>query len=98
MRKYRRTYFDDPDDLNQWSCGISWMFQRLDLLDFARRYFARKKDILSQRKAEEIKEALRKTTNLQADIVSAFVTSDIVGLWWKTRNNMAKIKNRKTGI
>ncbi len=68
MRKYRKSsrmnelndltgrfYFNDPDDLDNWSSPVFIMFLQIRSLDFARRYYKRLNDSKSKRRSKEIK-------------------------------------------
>lgn len=92
--KYRRSSFDDPDDLGQPSRNANMMFFQVMLLDFARRYSERKGDPKSIRRSEELKKILSQTSKMQAEVLRALVPIEILHKHFEYMKNMETSDNQ----
>lgn len=76
--KMRQIRFDDPENLEDPSRIFIDLMMDLQLLDYARRYFERKADKDSLKRAEEIRKFYKQTIVNYVYIVRALIPEDVV--------------------
>ncbi|AFU59835.1 hypothetical protein Ngar_c29160 [Candidatus Nitrososphaera gargensis Ga9.2] len=70
--------FDDPEDLGRPSRVFIELMMRLELLDYARRYFERKGDSSSLKRAGEIRKFYKQTICDSVYIVRSIIPDELM--------------------
>jgi len=90
--KIANTRFDDPKHLGE----PSWIFidtmRRFELLDYARRYFERKGDRSSMKRAKEIRKLYKQTILDSVYVVRSLIPTEVVHDYYDTREDYLKGK------
>lgn len=70
--------FDDPEDRGRPSRIFIDVMMRLELLDYARRYFERKGDSSSLQRAAEIRELYKQTIRDSVYVVRSLIPQELM--------------------
>ncbi len=89
--------FDDPDDLNHPSRVFFEVMMRLELLDYARRYYERKGDSSSMKRAGEIRKFYKQTICDSVYIVRSLIPNELMHDYSKLCSERAGMKRRSHG-